>query len=224
MADANPSTEGTHRPATCHPERRHHVRGLCRRCYSATPAEKAARARREADPTRKAAKLVLYSAYCRRPETKAARAISRSTPARKAVQAAYDAAYYATRRKTDLVYRLRTKLRVRLNCAIKNGQKAGSAVADLGCSINHLKLHLEIFWDEGMNWENWGRTNGCWSIDHIRPLSTFNLADRTQFLEASHYMNLQPLWHIDNLRKGTRLTALTVPSPGSSEAAEPVAS
>jgi hypothetical protein len=83
--------------------------------------------------------------------------------------------------------------------------RAGSGKGDLGCSIEHLKLHLELFWDEGMNWENYGHKRGQWSIDHIKPLSRFDLTDRDQFLEANHYLNLQPLWHSDNVRKGKSL-------------------
>jgi hypothetical protein len=50
----------------------------------------------------------------------------------------------------------------------------------------------------GMSWQNWGE----WHLDHIRPLASFNLSDRTQFLQAVHFSNYQPLWAIDNLRKG----------------------
>ena len=39
--------------------------------------------------------------------------------------------------------RLRGALRNRLNRAIKGNYKAGSAVSDLGCSIEELKKHLE---------------------------------------------------------------------------------
>jgi hypothetical protein len=207
MADEDATTLRCVRAPACHPERKLHARGLCKRCYYATAAQKAKRAAREADPARKIARALYHAAHYRRPGTKAARAIARSTPKRKAVKAAYDAAYYAARRKADLCYRLRTKLRVRVNCALRNGSRAGSAVADLGCSIEHLKLHLALFWDEGMSWENWGHEPGCWSIDHIKPLSAFDLTVRAQFLEAVHYTNLQPLWHVDNLRKGNGLHA-----------------
>jgi hypothetical protein len=62
--------------------------------------------------------------------------------------------------------------------------------------------HLESKFLPGMTWENRGVKPGQWSIDHIKPLSAFNLTDRMQLLEACHYTNLQPLWHSDNVRKG----------------------
>lgn len=54
-----------------------------------------------------------------------------------------------------------------------------------------------------MTWENWGR--GGWHIDHILPVSSFNLSDPDQFFKAFHFTNLQPLWERENLSKGSRL-------------------
>jgi len=113
----------------------------------------------------------------------------------------YRTAHNKHKMATDLDYRLRTLLRGRLSKALTKGYKKGSAVADLGCSIQHFKLHLELFWDEGMSWFNYGRGEGQWSIDHIKPLASFDLTDRVQLLQAVHYTNLQPLWHVDNMRK-----------------------
>lgn len=111
-------------------------------------------------------------------------------------------ARHALRMSTDIQYRLRHILHTRLSRAVSNNNKRGSAVSDLGCSIQHLKLHLELFWDEGMAWSNYGKGERQWSIDHIKPLASFDLTDRTQLLQAVHYTNLQPLWHIDNMTKG----------------------
>jgi len=52
-----------------------------------------------------------------------------------------------------------------------------------------------------MNCDNHSK-NG-WHIAHIRPLSGFNLEDIVEFKMACHYTNLQPLWWLDNLKKGS---------------------
>ena len=111
--------------------------------------------------------------------------------------------YHNARYSSDTCFRLSKILRKRLNSAIKNGQKSGSAVKDLGCTIPELKQYLESKFQEGMTWENWG-VHG-WHIDHIIPLSSFDLADRDQLLTAFHYTNLQPLWAQANWSKGDRI-------------------
>jgi len=99
-------------------------------------------------------------------------------------------------------YKLRKRVRNRLSCAIKNNQKVGSAVRDLGCNIEELKLYLESKWLPGMSWDNWALDG--WHIDHIKPLSSFNLENREELKKACHYTNLQPMWAEDNLRKGSK--------------------
>lgn len=111
--------------------------------------------------------------------------------------------YNRNRKKYDVNYKLTCSLRTRLYCAIRNKQKLGSAVKDLGCSIEQLKLHLESKFGSGMTWDNWNY-NG-WHIDHIIPLSSFDLTNREQFLKACHYTNLQPLWSNDNISKGDKI-------------------
>jgi len=53
-----------------------------------------------------------------------------------------------------------------------------------------------------MTWDNYGPK---WHIDHIVPISNFNLENREQFLQACNWLNLQPLWAEENLKKGNRL-------------------
>lgn len=79
-----------------------------------------------------------------------------------------------------------------------------SAVTDLGCSIEFLMEYLSSKFQEGMSWENYGKQG--WHIDHILPLSKFNLEDPTEFKVANHYTNLQPLWAIDNLKKWNKVS------------------
>lgn len=105
--------------------------------------------------------------------------------------------YKRDRRKIDINYKLSENLRSRLYKIIKNIYKSGSAVKDLGCSINDLKIYLEKQFKPGMAWDNYGK----WHLDHIKPLSSFNLTDRNQFLAACYYTNYQPLWAKENLIK-----------------------
>lgn len=114
-----------------------------------------------------------------------------------------NAEYLRNRRKNDVQFRLASNLRSRLKMAIREKYKSGSAVRDLGCTIPELIGYLEILFEPGMSWENYGE----WHIDHRRPLATFDLTDREQLLAACHWTNLQPLWALDNMRKGARYAA-----------------
>lgn len=109
--------------------------------------------------------------------------------------------YHAHRQKNDVQYRLTKSLRSRINHILRDKVKTGSAINDLGCSLEELIKHIESKFQPGMSWDNYGE----WHIDHIKPLSSFNLEDRVQFLEACNYANLQPLWAHDNLKKGAKI-------------------
>lgn len=111
------------------------------------------------------------------------------------------AEYKRIRTKSDPQYRIANILRSRLKTALRNNQKTGSAVRDLGCSIDEFKIYLEKQFVSGMSWDKLGQIH----IDHKVPLSFFDLTDREQLLKAVHYTNLQPLWAIDNYKKGNKI-------------------
>lgn len=98
-------------------------------------------------------------------------------------------------------WKIASKLRIRLNKAVGRNIKVGSAVRDLGCSIAEFKTYIAAQFKNGMTWDNRGK----WHLDHKKPLSSFNLTDREQFLQACHFTNYQPLWAADNIRKGAAL-------------------
>ena len=59
-----------------------------------------------------------------------------------------------------------------------------------------------------MNWNNYGK----WHIDHVRPDRSFNyksVKDK-EFQECWALKNLQPLWAIDNLKKGGKIKHLLI--------------
>jgi hypothetical protein len=101
----------------------------------------------------------------------------------------------------DLNYRIAFNLRCRIRSAVKTNVKAGSAVRDLGCSISEFKQYIEKKFERGMSWSN----HGEWHMDHIKPLASFDLTNRKEFLIASNYTNYQPLWAKDNIRKSDKI-------------------
>lgn len=94
----------------------------------------------------------------------------------------------------NINYNILQRLRSRTYQAIKQNSKSRSTQDLLGCSIEHLKNHLESQFSEEMNWDNYGK----WHIDHIRPCASFDLSKRQEQLKCFHYTNLQPLWAKDN--------------------------
>lgn len=107
--------------------------------------------------------------------------------------------YCQKKKKEDPKFKLKTILRNRLLSVIRHNLKAGSAVKDLGCNIDELKIYLESKFKPGMTWKNHGLYG--WHLDHIIPLSKFDLNNRDELLKACHYTNLQPLWAKENLIK-----------------------
>ena len=113
----------------------------------------------------------------------------------------YKRKYQKDRLSWDIEYKLKTRLRGRLSRAMRTGQKRGSAVEDLGCSVEFLKSYLENKFTSEMSWKNYGEV---WEIDPKKPLAAFNLADMVEFRVACNWRNLQPLLVHDNRSKGSK--------------------
>ena len=52
-----------------------------------------------------------------------------------------------------------------------------------------------------MNFQNYGK----WHVDHIKPISSYNLENEKELFECFNYKNLQPLWAHDNLVKSNKI-------------------
>jgi hypothetical protein len=111
------------------------------------------------------------------------------------------AEYKRRRRQNDPQFRLADLLRRRLRFALKGIAKSARTLELLGCPIEDLVKHLESKFQPGMTWANQGE----WHVDHIIPISAFDLSDPEQQRRACHWSNLQPLWAADNIRKGDKV-------------------
>ena len=52
-----------------------------------------------------------------------------------------------------------------------------------------------------MSWDNYGLHG--WHIDHIIPISSAKTEE--ELYKLFYYTNLQPLWAIDNIKKGNKI-------------------
>jgi len=111
-------------------------------------------------------------------------------------------AYVKAKRKSSVVEKLKYRIsdRIRKNLRKKNFKKGKNTKDIIGCSIQDLKIHLESKFQHGMSWENHSLTG--WHIDHIKPLSLGKTEE--EIYELWHYTNLQPLWWVDNIKKGAK--------------------
>ena len=94
-----------------------------------------------------------------------------------------------------LVNLQRNNLRRCLNNS--NLEKPKPSIEYLGCDIIYFKNYIESKMVNGMTWDNI-------HLDHIKPVSKFNLDDEDEFLYCCHYSNLQPLLIVDNLEKSNK--------------------
>lgn len=102
--------------------------------------------------------------------------------------------------KEDPHFKLKLNLSHRINLALKTkGVSKSKRTRELiGCTVSELWQHLEKQFQPGMTKENYGK----WHIDHIKPCALFDLTKEEEQIKCFHYTNLQPLWAIDNIRKG----------------------
>jgi len=131
------------------------------------------------------------------------------TPARRAYMKQYARSYMKRWRTTATgkAYQARPDVKVasasrqRTCRALKGFFKTGKTFDLIGCTPAQLKLHLEAQFKLGMNWEN----RSAWHIDHITPISFYDLTKAEEQAQAFHWSNLQPLWSIENLQKGAKV-------------------
>ena len=186
-----------------HIAKRHTKSGSCticglmhvKACYAADP--EAVLIRRRANY---AADLEKSRAACRKSYNKhrEKRSTERSGPVRREVARINQRKYAAIQRTTNIQYRIKKSLSATLSAAVRRKQKAGSAIRDLGCPVEFLRLYLELQFAPGMTWDNYGT---AWHIDHRDPLRSVDLTDREQLRSVVHYSNLQPLSLADHAAK-----------------------
>ncbi len=112
------------------------------------------------------------------------------------------------RAKTNPLLNLQASLRFSVRRALRGFKKGETTEKILGCTFDEARAHIESQFTEGMTWESYGLHG--WHIDHKIPLASAKTIEEAKAL--CHYSNLQPLWAIDNLKKGAKYNGEQVES------------
>jgi hypothetical protein len=112
--------------------------------------------------------------------------------------------YVKRRSNEDAMFRLTINVRHRLKSYLKSigvsPNLSKSTAEMIGCTPQELRDHIESKFVDDMSWDNYGYRG--WHIDHIVPLSSAKTKE--DVIRLNHHMNLQPMWGVDNMRKGSR--------------------
>lgn len=110
---------------------------------------------------------------------------------------------YQLKYRSDATRRLAHNLRNRLSKFIRRRSGRASTESLLGCTFEDFRRNIERQFLRGMNWKNYG---SHWHIDHIIPVTAFDLGNPEHIRRCFHFSNLRPLLAQENLRKGKRIT------------------
>ena len=93
--------------------------------------------------------------------------------------------------------KLARNTRARINTALKGKSKSFKTMEILGIDVENYKKWLLFQMTPEMNFNNI-------HIDHVKPISSFDISNDNELLEAFNWRNTQPLLKQDNLRKSDK--------------------
>lgn len=102
--------------------------------------------------------------------------------------------------KNNLLYKLRLRISTDICNRLKRSfiSKNTTTVNYLGCDIKYYKEYLTNKLYPEMNWENYGN---IWEIDHIIPISKFDMSVEENIYAAFNYNNTQPLFKTTDIAR-----------------------
>jgi hypothetical protein len=112
-------------------------------------------------------------------------------------------AWFRNKRKSDPVFRLNCNIKTAISMSLKGNKNGWHWENIINFTLQDLISHLEKQFKDGMSWDNYGK----WHVDHIIPITwwKFIAYSDKEFKQCWALCNLQPLWAIDNIKKGNRI-------------------
>ena len=98
------------------------------------------------------------------------------------------------------------RIQIRRCLNISSQTKTKSSIEYLGCDADYFKNYIQKKMDIYNQTADVKMDFSNIHIDHIKPVSSFNLDEEDDFLDCCNYTNLQPLLIQDNLSKYNKWT------------------
>ena len=117
----------------------------------------------------------------------------------KTCQKTWKKKWYREQRVNNPQYKIKKNISRRMRSAL-NAPKGKSTAHEIGSSTARLQVHIERQFHEYMTWS----TRHRWHIDHRIPVTAFDLTSPVERAAAFHFLNLQPMWGEDNIRKSNK--------------------
>lgn len=108
--------------------------------------------------------------------------------------------WVSQRRQNDINFKISYNLRTRFHSFISTKGKKTFGILGMPCET--FLSWIEFQFEEGMSWDNYGVD---WHLDHILPVSKFNLENETDQKVCFNWANFQPLYSQDNLSKSNSI-------------------
>ena len=103
--------------------------------------------------------------------------------------------------RDDPTEKFKRYIRTRIYNCLKNKNKSKHAIEYLGCSSNEYFKWI-LCYNENYNLENYGNV---WHVDHVIPISKFNLDNIEEQSLAFNWRNTMPLSSKENLSKNNKI-------------------
>jgi transposase-like protein len=110
--------------------------------------------------------------------------------------------YSKARRRYDPEFKLLGNMRVRLYDALRGKSKSQTTRQLIGVNFKIFVKWIEYQLEEGMIMEGYG---SAWHLDHVLPISSFNLLDEEELHKAMNWVNIRPLTPLKNIQKSNKI-------------------
>lgn len=112
-------------------------------------------------------------------------------------------AWNPNREQVKFNKKIRQVVYTMLHRILKLTNQEKTCKTEIAHNYKHRDLirHITSLLPEGLGWEKYGNKRGCWSIDHIKPVSAYIREGITDPAIINKLDNLRPILHSDNLSK-----------------------